>query len=95
MSDETAGHPGPSLEVKFFVFMVVFWPLSLLLGVVDHWLVPEYDLRLVNLALGALGGGVGVLAFAYWRRRSAEAGGPEPPPENAGWAAVRRSSGRE
>jgi hypothetical protein len=94
MSDETAGHPGPSLEVRCFVFMAVFWPVSLLLGVVDHWFVPGYDLRLVNLALGALGGWVGVLAFAYWRRRSADEGGPEPPPENAGWAAVRSRSRR-
>jgi hypothetical protein len=65
-ADPSGTHEPPNLT-RFFVFMLVFWPLSLLLGVVDHWLIPDYDLRLLNLVLGGLGGWVGVRTFeARW-----------------------------
>jgi hypothetical protein len=42
----------------FIAFMVVFWPLLLILGIVDHFFLTEHDLRLASLALaGAAGWG--------------------------------------
>ena len=64
--------------MRFFVFMLVFWPLSFLLGVVDHWLIPDHDLRLLNIVLGGLGGWVGVRYFDA-RRGDEHAEQPEPP----------------
>ena len=80
---------GPDYTTRFFVFMAIFWPLSLLLGIVDHWFIEDYDLRPVNVALAALVGWVGAIAFEAWRHRLAEREGPVAPPENPGWLAVR------
>jgi hypothetical protein len=70
MSTDRAGEGGENHNLlRFFVFIVVFWPASLVLGVLDHWYFPEYDLRLINFGLGLL---VGWLGVRYFDRKWAE-----------------------
>ena len=38
----------PDYGTMICVFVVIFWPLSLLLGIADHWFIYDYDLRLMN-----------------------------------------------
>lgn len=47
----------------FMIFMIVFWPVSLVLALIDFYFVPSYDLRLVNLVLGGLAGWLGVVIY--------------------------------
>jgi hypothetical protein len=48
----------PDTEGAVIAFMLAFWPLLLVVGLIDHFLLPEYDLRLFTLALaGAAGWG--------------------------------------
>jgi hypothetical protein len=50
--------PKPDHEGAFIAFMLAFWPLLLILGLVNHFGLPESDLRLFTLALaGAAGWG--------------------------------------
>ena len=62
----------PDYGTMIAIFVVIFWPLSLLLGIADHWFIADYDLRLVNLAVATLAGCAGVMVFEARRRRSAE-----------------------
>jgi hypothetical protein len=50
--------PKTDREGAFIAFMLAFWPLLAVLGLIDHFFLPEYDLRLFTLALaGAAGWG--------------------------------------
>ena len=50
--------PKPDHEGAFIAFMLAFWPLQLILRLVNHFALPESDLRLFTLALaGAVGWG--------------------------------------
>jgi hypothetical protein len=59
-----------NLMLRLCIFMLVFWPLSLVLGVIDHWFVPDRDLRLLNLAMGALAGWYAVRRFEAKRQET-------------------------
>ena len=48
--------PKPDHEGAFIAFMLAFWPLLLILGLIDHFLLPEYDLRLFTLVLAGVAG---------------------------------------
>jgi hypothetical protein len=48
-------------EMAIIVFMLVFWPILLILGVVDHFFMPDHDLRLFAFVFAAAIGGLGVL----------------------------------
>ena len=85
----------PDYDTMIGVFMVIFWPLSLLLGIADHWFIVGYDLRLVNLAVATFAAAVGVRVFEARRRRSAEREVSVVEAENPGWLAYRGQSGRE
>jgi hypothetical protein len=63
----------PDYGLYFMVFMVVFWPVSLVLGVIDFYLIPTYDLRLVNLLLGAVIAWAGVVLYRKRERERREA----------------------
>jgi hypothetical protein len=56
-------------EMAVIVFMLVFWPILLVLGVIDHFFMPDHDLRLFALLFAAAVGGLGV----QLQRRRAEA----------------------
>jgi hypothetical protein len=47
-------------EMAVIVFMLVFWPILLVLGVIDHFFMPDHDLRLFALLFAAAVGGLGV-----------------------------------
>jgi hypothetical protein len=91
----------PDYGTMIGVFMVIFWPLSLLLGIADTWFIAaDYDLRLVNLAVATFAASVGVMVFEVRRRRSAERERAEREnslveAENPGWLAYRGQSSRE
>ena len=85
----------PDYGTMIGVFMVIFWPLSLLLGIADHWFIPDYDLRLVNLAVATFAAWVGVRVFEARRRRSAEREDSVVEAQNPGWLAYRAQSWRE
>jgi hypothetical protein len=57
-----------TMEEAIIAFMLAFWPLLLTLGIVDHFFLPEYDLRLPTLVLAGAAG----LASARQQRRNAE-----------------------
>jgi len=63
----------PDVAMHFYVFMMVFWPVSIALGLIDHYYIQEYDLRLVNLVLGALAGWAGMEIYKARERRQHEA----------------------
>lgn len=48
----------PDTEGAFIAFMLAFWPLLLVLGIADHFFLPEYDLRLPSLAMAGAAGWV-------------------------------------
>ncbi len=51
-----ADQPKADHEGAFIAFMLAFWPLLLIIGLIDHIVLPEYDLRLFALVLaGAVG----------------------------------------
>lgn len=89
MTSEPNEAVDPAYGVKFLIFVALFWPVSMVVGLIDHWVILDYDLRLATLALSALVGWVGTRVFEARRRREAEAEAPEPLDENPGWAAVR------
>ena len=82
----------PDYGTMIGVFMVIFWPLSLLLGIADHWFIADYDLRLVNLAVATFAAWVGVRVFEARRRRSAEREDSVVKAQDPGWLAVRGPS---
>jgi hypothetical protein len=45
---------------RFFIFMLVFWPVALILGVIDVWFITDHDLRLASLAVAAVAGWWGI-----------------------------------
>lgn len=64
-----ANEPRPdAFEETVIPFMLVFFPLLLVVGIVDHFFLPEYDLRLPSLALAGIAGSVNV----WLKRRKAE-----------------------
>ncbi len=58
--------------MQFYVFMLVFWPSSLLFGLIDHVFITEYDLRPLTLLLGLLCGWIGVLVYKSRERQKGE-----------------------
>jgi hypothetical protein len=48
-------------EMAIIVFMLVFWPILLVLGIADHFFMPDHDLRLFAIVFAAAIGGLGVL----------------------------------
>src|SRR4051794_2961504 len=38
--------PEPDEAMPFYVFMAVFWPISIVLGLIDFYLIKDHDLRL-------------------------------------------------
>ena len=85
----------PDYGTMICVFVVIFWPLSLLLGIADHWFIADYDLRPVNLAVAIFAACVGVMVFEARRRRSAEREDSVVKAQDTGWLAVRGQSWRE
>jgi hypothetical protein len=57
-----------AFEATIIPFMLVFFPLVLILGIVDHFFLSDYDLQLPTLALAAAAGALNV----WLRRRRAE-----------------------
>lgn len=76
MSEEhtqiTSGAGADNL-VYFGVFMMVFWPVTLLFGIVDHFFIPDSDLRLIGVLLGLLAGGLGLKAHKTIQRYNRDA----------------------
>lgn len=64
----------PDTAMHFYVFMMVFWPVSLLLGLIDYYYIRDYDLRLVNLVLGAAAAWIGMKVYQARERKQLEAG---------------------
>jgi hypothetical protein len=95
MDADWTGRVKPDYGTMIGVFMVIFWPLSLLLGIADHWFMADYDMRLVNLAVATFAGSVGAVVFEVRRRRSAERENSVVEAENPGWLAYRGQTGRE
>ena len=85
----------PDYGTMICVFVMIFWPLSLLLGIADHWFIADYDLRLVNLAVASFAAGVGVMVFEARRRRSAEREDSVVKAQDTEWLAVYGQSWRE
>jgi len=65
--------PEPDGSVYFYIFMVVFWPVSILLGLIDFYFVPEHDLRFYNLLAGLIAGGIAVEAYRHRHIREDQA----------------------
>ncbi|MDR3638372.1 MAG: hypothetical protein P4L84_31505 [Isosphaeraceae bacterium] len=63
----------PEYGLYFMVFMIIFWPVSLVLGLIDFCLIKNYDLRLVNLVLGGLIAWLGVVLYRRREQRRREA----------------------
>ncbi|HEY2156495.1 MAG TPA: hypothetical protein VGH33_12750 [Isosphaeraceae bacterium] len=57
----------PDTDGAFIAFMLAFWPLLLVLGIADHFFLPDYDLRLPTLAVA---GGAGWVAARAQRRKA-------------------------
>src|SRR4051794_21149739 len=55
--------PEPDEAMPFYVFMVVFWPVSIVLGLIDFYLIKDHDLRLYNLLAGAIAGWIAVEVY--------------------------------
>jgi hypothetical protein len=66
---ESTQAPKFDREMAIIVFMLVFWPILVVLGVIDHFFMPDHDLRLFALVFAAAVGGLGV----QLQRRRAEA----------------------
>ena len=43
----------------FSAFMLAFWLITLILGLIDYLFIPSYDLRLLDLLIGLLAGSWG------------------------------------
>jgi len=56
--------------VPFYVFMLAFWPVSIILGLIDYYVVRDYDLRLYVLMAGLVAGAIAVKA--YWAKQQRE-----------------------
>lgn len=69
---ETEAKPEVDYGLYFMIFMIVFWPVSLVLGLIDFYLITDYDLRLVNLVLGGLIGWLGVVVYRRRQEREQE-----------------------
>jgi hypothetical protein len=65
--------PRPDTAVQFYVFMLLFWPTAILLGVLAYALIPQYDLRLPTLAIALIAGWIGVSVYRARERRKGEA----------------------
>jgi hypothetical protein len=85
----------PDYGTMIGIFVVIFWLLSVVLGIADIWFIGEYDLRLVNLAVATFAACVGVIVFEARRRRSAEREDSVVEAQNTGWLAYRGQSWRE
>ena len=70
---ERQAEPETDYGLYFMIFMVVFWPVSLVLGLIDFYWIQDYDLRLVNLVLGGLIGWLGVVLYRRREERKREA----------------------
>jgi hypothetical protein len=53
----------PDYFMYFSAFMLAFWPVTLILGLIDYLFIPGYDLRLVDLMIGLLAGWVSVSIY--------------------------------
>jgi hypothetical protein len=60
-------------SVPFYVFMLAFWPVSIILGLIDFYVVKDYDLRLYVLLAGLVAGGIAVMAYRAKLQREEEA----------------------
>lgn len=49
--------------MQFYVFMMVFWPTAIVLGLIDFSFVTSYDLRLPMLLLSLLAGWAGIKVY--------------------------------
>jgi hypothetical protein len=61
--DETEFEPDRAMH--FYTFMLAFWPVSIILGLIDFYLIHDYDLRIPTLLAGL---GAGWLAMTIYRR---------------------------
>src|SRR4051812_45812605 len=64
----------PNYGMYVLVFMFVFWPVSMVLGLIDSFVIHDKDLRLINLALGLAAGGLAVLVYRARERQHQEEG---------------------
>ncbi len=64
----------PNYGMYLLVFMFVFWSVSLVLGLIDSFVIQDKDLRLINLALGLAAGGLAVLVYRARGRQHQEEG---------------------
>jgi|GEM_PF-5680527 len=71
--DPLDDEPKIDSTMQFYVFMLVFWPSALILGLIDFVFIPEYDLRPLTLLLALLSGWIGVLVYRSRERRKGEA----------------------
>lgn len=55
----------PDLAMHFYVFMLTFWPAAIILGLIDYFVIKEYDLRIPTLLAGL---GAGWIAMTIYRR---------------------------
>jgi hypothetical protein len=54
--------------------MFVFWPLSMVLGLIDSFVIHDKDLRLINLAIGLAVAGIAVLIYRSRERQQQQEG---------------------
>ena len=73
---ETEAEAEHDYGLDFMIFMIVFWPVSLVLGLIDFYLIESYDLRLVNLVLGGLIGWLGVVQYRKWQEKQQSQAAP-------------------
>jgi hypothetical protein len=60
----TEDGPPPDYTTYFYVFMLVFWPVALALGLLAFYCLPEYELRLPTLFVSLV---AGAAAVKYYR----------------------------
>jgi hypothetical protein len=59
--------------MPFYAFMLAFWPVSIVLGLIDFYLVTGHDLRLYVLLAGLVAGGITMQAYRAKRKKEQEA----------------------
>ncbi len=70
--DTINDEPTVDPTMQLYVFMLVFWPSLLILGLIDFIFIPNYDLRPLTFLMGLLCGWIGLSVYKSRERRKAE-----------------------
>ncbi len=63
----------PDTMMHYYVFMMVFWPVSILLGLIDYYSIRDHDLRVLTLLLGVVAGWIAMKMYQARERKQHEA----------------------